>query len=717
MAAQMRFFAIPMSSTQRACLEACRKLHPRHQLSNPVLFAVELGSIALTLLWAAQVALGVENPRYALSIALWLWLTLWLSNFAEAIAEGHGKAHAEALRLTRRDLNAKKLVRPHTTVSNPTHLTTGEWVMQSVQSPVFNHPTDYEIVAASTLRKGNFVLVEAGDSIPCDGEVVAGVATVDESAVSGGSVPIVRESGCDRNAVTGGTRVLTDWLVVQITANPGETFIDRVIQMVEGAERKKTPREVLLNMLLVVISIVFLLVTSALLMPMYRGEAPPFTLGVLFTLFVSLIPTTIGSVFATIGIVGVDRMMQANVVALSGRAVEAAGKVDVLLLDKTGTITLGNRQAVEFVPVDGSSLEILIEAIQWATHGDETTEGRSITILASERYGATSNPYPPNPLSPPAEKGGVAAGMQLVPFSAQTRMSGIDHNGRMIRKGAPDAIEAHVTARGGYFSTAARAVIDNIAQQGGTPLVVIEGTHVLGVIHLKDTVKGGIRERFAELRSMGIRTVMMTGDNTLTAAVIASEAGVDDFFAQATPEDKLNLIYKMQAQGKLVAMAGDGTNDAPALAQADVAVAMNTGTRAAKESCNVIDLDSNPTKLIEIVKIGRQLLVTRGALTLFCGVSDVAKYAAVVPAVLAMGYPSLNGLNIMGLHTPQSALLSAVMFNALMVIFLIPLALRGIPHRPLTMREYLLRYAVGGFVIPFIGIKLIDLMLTILNLV
>ncbi|MFN8372186.1 MAG: potassium-transporting ATPase subunit KdpB [Anaerolineae bacterium] len=709
MAARSLPFSIPTLSFQHAFLEAFRKLNPRYQLRNPLLFAVEMGSVTLTLLWLAQVVLGSENPRYALSIALWLWLTLWLANFAEALAEGRGRTQAETLRFVQRDVVAKKLTRPEE-VNGAAALSTGEWVVRALKAAPDNRPMAYEQVAAAALRVGSFVLVEAGDVIPGDGEVVAGAAAVDESAITGGSTPVIREGGC---SVTGGTRVLSDWLVVRITNNPGDMFIDRMITLVQGAKRQKTPRELLLNVVLVGISIVFLLATTALLLPLYRAEQMPFTLAVLFALLVCLIPTTIGSLFPTVGIVGMDRMMQANVVALSGRAVEAAGKVDMLLLDKTGTITWGNRQATAFIAVDDCTLVKLAEAAVWASCGDDTAEGRSITILAKERYGVTAPPS----IAWRGRETADSAKVTVVPFSAQTRMSGVEVGGRSIRKGAPDAIEAYLTTRGGHFSAQARAAIDSIAQQGGTPLVVAEAAAVLGVIHLKDTVKAGMRERFAELRGMGIRTVMVTGDNPLTAASIAVEAGIDDFMAQASPEDKLRLIRQAQTEGKLIAMTGDGTNDAPALAQADVALTMNTGTQAAKEAGNMIDLDSNPTKLIEIVKIGKQMLNTRSALTLFCVTSDVAKYVMVVPAVFAMASPALGWLNLMGLHTAQSALLSAVIFNALMVVLLIPLALRGMPQGALRLRVHLLRYGVGGFVTPFVAIKLIDVILTTLRLV
>ncbi len=555
-------------------------------------------------------------------------------------------------------------------------------------------------------------MVEAGDFIPCDGEVIQGIASVNESAITGESAPVIRESG-DRSAVTGGTRILSDWLVIRITANPGETFLDRMIAMVEGAKRQKTPNEIALNILLAALTVIFLLATATLLpFSLYSvqavGQGAPVTVTVLVALLVCLIPTTIGGLLSAIGIAGMDRMVQANVIAMSGKAVEAAGDVDVLLLDKTGTITLGNRQATAFLPADGVSDQALADAAQLASLVDETPEGRSIVVLAKEKYGLRARDI-------------HELGATFIPFTAQTRMSGVNLNGREIRKGSDDAIEAYVIARGGQFSAAVRSSVDAISTQGGTPLVVAEGPKVLGVIYLKDIVKGGIKERFAELRRMGIKTVMITGDNPQTAAAVAAEAGVDDFLAQATPEAKLKLIRDMQAGGRLVAMTGDGTNDAPALAQADVAVAMNTGTQAAKEAGNLVDLDSNPTKLIEIVEIGKQLLMTRGALTTFSIANDVAKYFAIIPAAFASTYPALAVLNIMGLATPASAVLSAVIFNALIIIVLIPLALRGIRYQPigaaLLLRRHLLVYGLGGIIVPFIGIKLIDMLLVALRLV
>jgi K+-transporting ATPase ATPase B chain len=674
---------------RKAIVESFRKLDPRHQVRNPVMFVVEVGSVLTTGLFIQALMGHGEAPAgFILAVSAWLWFTVVFANFAEAMAEGRGKAQAEALRRARRETNAKKLAQPQRTAS-------------------------YQTVAAGALRKGDVVLVEVGDQIPGDGEAIEGIASVDESAITGESAPVIRESGGDRSAVTGGTRVLSDWLVVRITANPGETFLDRMISMVEGAKRQKTPNEIALNILLAALTIIFLLATVTLLpFSLYSvqsaGQGTPISVTVLVALLVCLIPTTIGGLLSAIGIAGMDRMIQANVIAMSGRAVEAAGDVDVLLLDKTGTITLGNRQATAFMPADGMSDTHLADAAQLASLSDETPEGRSIVVLAKEKYGLR-------------EREIEAMGATFVPFSAQTRMSGVNLDGRQIRKGAADAIERYVNDRGGQLPSNVRANVENIAKQGGTPLVVAEGPRVLGVIQLKDIVKGGIKERFAELRRMGIKTVMITGDNPLTATSIAAEAGVDDFLAQATPETKLKLIREYQSGGRLVAMTGDGTNDAPALAQADVAVAMNTGTQAAKEAGNMVDLDSNPTKLIEVVEIGKQLLMTRGALTTFSIANDVAKYFAIIPAAFASTYPVMKVLNIMRLATPQSAILSAVIFNALIIITLIPLALRGVRYRPIgaaaLLRENLLIYGLGGLVAPFIGIKLIDLVLVALHLV
>jgi K+-transporting ATPase ATPase B chain len=674
---------------KRAMIDAVKKLDPRVQFRNPVMFVVLVGSAMTTLLFAqALLGQGEAPTGFILAISLWLWFTVLFANFAEAMAEGRGKAQAESLRKARRDIHAKQLAEP-------------------------KHGAKVTQVSASTLRKGDVVLVEAGDFVPSDGEAIEGVASVDESAITGESAPVIRESGGDRSAVTGGTRVLSDWLVVRITSNPGETFLDRMIGMVEGAKRQKTPNEIALNILLAALTIIFLLVCITLLpFSLYSvqaaGQGSAVTITVLLALLVCLIPTTIGGLLSAIGIAGMDRMIQANVIAMSGRAVEAAGDVDVLLLDKTGTITLGNRQATAFIPIDGVPPEALADAAQLASLADETPEGRSIVVLAKEQYGLRGRDI-------------HSLGATFVPFTAQTRMSGVNFDGRQIRKGAADAIEKYVCEQGGVFPLAARHTVDQIAKAGGTPLVVADGSKALGVIQLKDIVKGGMKERFAELRRMGIKTVMITGDNPLTAAAIAAEAGVDDFLAQATPETKLNLIRDYQSGGRLVAMTGDGTNDAPALAQADVAVAMNTGTQAAKEAGNMVDLDSNPTKLIEVVEIGKQLLMTRGSLTTFSIANDVAKYFAIIPAAFATTYPILNKLNIMGLATPQSAILSAVIFNALIIIALIPLALRGVRYRPVgaaqVLRDNLLIYGLGGLIAPFIGIKLIDMILVTLHLV
>jgi potassium-transporting ATPase ATP-binding subunit len=674
---------------KRAAVDAFRKLDPRHQVKNPVMLVVEVGSVLTTALFVqALFGNGDASPGFILAVSLWLWFTVLFANFAEAMAEGRGKAQADALRRSRRDTNAKRLAHPQ-------------------------HGAAVEIVSATVLRKNDVVLVEAGDTIPSDGEVIEGVASVDESAITGESAPVIRESGGDRSAVTGGTRVLSDWLVVRIEANPGQTFLDQMISMVEGARRQKTPNEIALDILLAGMTIIFLLATATLLpFSIYSvdavGQGQPVTVTVLVALLVCLIPTTIGGLLSAIGIAGMDRMVQANVIAMSGRAVEAAGDVDVLLLDKTGTITFGNRQATDFIPTEGTSPEALADAAQLSSLADETPEGRSIVVLAKEEYGLR-------------ERDIEALGATFIAFTAQTRMSGVDLDGRQIRKGASDAIQSYVESCGGEFPPAVRTVLSDIARQGGTPLVVADGPRVLGVIRLKDIVKGGIRERFADLRRMGIKTVMITGDNPLTAAAIAAEAGVDDFLAQATPEMKLKLIRETQAGGRLVAMTGDGTNDAPALAQADVAVAMNTGTQAAKEAGNLIDLDSNPTKLIEIVEIGKQLLMTRGALTTFSIANDVSKYFAIIPAAFATTYPVLDKLNVMRLTTPQSAIMSAVIFNALIIIGLIPLALRGVRYRPVgasrLLRDNLAVYGLGGLVVPFIGIKLIDLLLAAVGLV
>jgi potassium-transporting ATPase ATP-binding subunit len=673
----------------QAALDSFRKLTPRRQVRNPVMFVVYVGSILTTLLWLQAVVAKGEAPAWFIFwVSVWLWFTVLFANFAEAMAEGRGKAQAASLRKARRDLQAKRLARPERNARG-------------------------EVVAASALRQGNVVLVEAGDFIPADGEVIEGVASVNEAAITGESAPVIRESGGDRSSVTGGTQVLSDWLIVRVTANPGEAFLDRMIALVEGAKRQKTPNEIALDILLAALTIVFLLATATLLpFSLYSvqaaGHGTPVTVTVLVALLVCLIPTTIGALLSAIGIAGMDRMIQKNVIAMSGRAVEAAGDVDVLLLDKTGTITLGNRQATQFSPAPGVSEADLADAAQLASLADETPEGRSIVILAKEKYQLR-------------ERDIQKLGATFVPFTAQTRMSGVNLNGRQIRKGAAEAIEAYVARLGGHIPSEIRAAVDTVAKAGATPLVVADGAKVLGVIQLKDIVKGGIKERFGELRRMGIKTVMITGDNPLTAAAIAAEAGVDDFLAQATPEDKLKLIREMQAQGRLVAMTGDGTNDAPALAQADVAVAMNTGTQAAKEAGNMIDLDSNPTKLMEVVETGKQMLMTRGALTTFSIANDVAKYFAIIPAAFATTYPALSVLNIMHLATPESAILSAVIFNALIIVALIPLALKGVRYRPLgaalVLRRHLWIYGVGGVLIPFPGIKLVDMILVAFHLV
>ncbi len=673
-----------------AAIDSLRKLNPGHQIKNPVMFVVLVGSILTTGLYIqALTGHGEAKASFILAITLWLWFTLIFANFAEAMAEGRGKAQAESLKKARKDTLAKKLSKP-------------------------KYGASFEAVSALTLRKGDVVLIEAGDMIPMDGDVIEGVASVDESAITGESAPVIRESGGDRSAVTGGTKVLSDWLIVCISSNPGETFLDRMITMVEGAKRQKTPNEIALSILLAVFTIIFLLATATLLpFSIYSvsvaGKGVPITVTVLVALLVCLIPTTIGGLLSAIGIAGMDRMIQANVIAMSGRAVEAAGDVDVLLLDKTGTITLGNRQAVAFIPARGISAEALADAAQLSSLSDETPEGRSIVVLAKEKYGMR-------------ERQIHELDAHFIPFSAQTRMSGVDlGDGRQIRKGAADAIEEYVKELGGVFPEELKTKIESISKNGGTPLVVAEHKNVMGVVQLKDIVKGGIKERFAELRRMGIKTVMITGDNPLTAAAIAAEAGMDDFLAQATPETKLKYIRSMQTGGRLVAMTGDGTNDAPALAQADVAVAMNTGTQAAKEAGNMVDLDSNPTKLIEIVEIGKQLLMTRGSLTTFSIANDVSKYFAIIPAAFVGTYPALRALNIMHLATPESAVLSAVIFNALIIIFLIPLALRGIPYKPMPasrlLRDNLWIYGVGGIIAPFIGIKLIDMILVALHLV
>jgi K+-transporting ATPase ATPase B chain len=671
-----------------AIADSFRKLSPRVQFRNPVMFVVFVCSVLTTALWLqALQGHGEAQAGFILAVALWLWFTLLFANFAEAIAEGRGKAQAASLRGARRDVVANKI-------------------------PSLERRDAVTVGAAHDLRKDDLVIIKAGEFIPGDGEIVEGAATVDESAVTGESAPVIRESGGDRSSVTGGTRVLSDWIIVRITSNPGESFLDRMIAMVEGASRRKTPNEIALTILLAKFSLIFLLACTTLLpYSLYAvstsGHGEPVTITVLVALLVCLIPTTIGGLLSAIGIAGMDRMIQANVIAMSGRAVEAAGDVDVLLLDKTGTITLGNRQAVAFHAAPGVDQHALADAAQLASLADETPEGRSIVVLAKEKFGLR-------------EREVADANMHFVPFTAQTRMSGVDVPGRQLRKGALDAIKKHIAALGGSLPQPVTVTAEDIARKGGTPLVVAENNRALGVIELKDIVKGGIRERFAELRAMGIRTIMITGDNPLTAASIAAEAGVDDYLAEATPEAKLKLIRDIQAEGRLVAMCGDGTNDAPALAQADVAVAMNSGTQAAKEAGNMVDLDSNPTKLIEVVEIGKQMLITRGALTTFSIANDVAKYFAIIPAAFAGTYPALNALNVMHLATPQSAILSAVIFNALIIIFLIPLALKGVRYRALgagaLLRRNLLIYGVTGLIVPFVGIKLIDWLLVLLHL-
>jgi potassium-transporting ATPase ATP-binding subunit len=666
-----------------AIWESFRKLTPQHVIKNPVMFVVEIGSVLTTLILVRDLFAptpGSQPLWFTFNVSFWLWFTVVFANFAEAVAEGRGKAQAATLRKMRKETNARRLL----------------------------NGRREEVVPASALRKGDTVVVEAGEIIPGDGDVIQGIASVDESAITGESAPVIRESGGDRSAVTGGTKVLSDRIVVRITASPGESFLDRMIALVEGAERQKTPNEIALNILLAGLTLVFLFACVTLVpMALYSGMSNV-SVTVIVALLVCLIPTTIGGLLSAIGIAGIDRLLRKNVLAMSGRAVEAAGDVDTLLLDKTGTITLGNRMATEFIPIDSVGAEALADAAQLASLADETPEGRSIVVLAKEKYGLRGRDV-------------QSIGAKFIPFSAQTRMSGCDLDGRIIRKGAVDAIIAFVGELGGTVSSQIEGVTHGIADSGGTPLVVSEGKRILGVIHLKDVVKGGISERFARFRAMGIRTVMITGDNPRTAAAIAREAGVDDFLAEATPEAKMHLIKEEQAKGKLVAMTGDGTNDAPALAQADVGVAMNTGTQAAKEAGNMVDLDSNPTKLLEVVEIGKQMLMTRGVLTTFSIANDVAKYFAIIPAMFMGVYPQIAPLNIMHLASPQSAILSAVIFNAIIIILLIPLALRGVQYRPIgagpLLARSLLIYGVGGVVAPFIGIKLIDLVLETIGLV
>jgi potassium-transporting ATPase ATP-binding subunit len=664
-----------------ALVDSARKLDPRAMVKNPVMFVVEIGSVLTTLIWLHDVVArpsGAAPAWFTGNVTLWLWFTVLFANFAEALAEGRGKAQAAALRGLRQETVARKVVDGRE-----------------------------ERVSASTLRKGDVVVVEAGEVIPGDGEVIEGIASVDESAVTGESAPVIRESGGDRSAVTGGTKVLSDRIVVRIGANPGESFLDRMINLVAGAKRQKTPNEIALTVLLAGMTIIFL-IACVTLVPFGLYSSLRFSVTVIVALLVCLIPTTIGGLLSAIGIAGMDRLIRHNVIPMSGRAVEAAGDVDTMLLDKTGTITLGNRMASEFLPAPGTRMEDLADVAQIASLADETPEGRSIVVLAKERYGLRARE-----LKQPEAK--------FVPFSAQTRMSGCDLDGRIIRKGAVDAIARHVASLGGKLPPEVEQASDSIAKSGGTPLAVSDGPRVLGVIHLKDIVKGGIKERFARFRTMGLRTIMITGDNPLTAAAIAAEAGVDDFMAEATPEMKLKLIRDEQAKGKLVAMTGDGTNDAPALAQADVAIAMNTGTQAAREAGNMVDLDSNPTKLLEVVEVGKQLLMTRGCLTTFSIANDVAKYFAILPAMFMVVFPEIAPLNVMGLTSPESAILSAVIFNALIIVALIPLALRGVRYRPLgaaaLLRRSLLIYGVGGVIAPFIGIKLVDMALSLVGLV
>jgi K+-transporting ATPase ATPase B chain len=663
-----------MGIVRRALWDSLVKLDPRNMMKNPVMFVVEVGSVATSILLIRDVLRHQGAFGFNLQITLWLWFTVLFANFAEAMAEGRGKAQADSLRKARAETIANRILCDGQT----------------------------EQVPSSKLRSGDLVRVVANEFIPSDGEILEGVASVDESAITGESAPVIREAGGDRSAVTGGTRVLSDWLKIKITSNPGETFLDRMIALVEGAERQKTPNEIALNILLAGLTIIFLLAVVTL-QPFAIYSGSPQTVFVLVSLLVCLIPTTIGGLLSAIGIAGMDRLLQHNVLAMSGRAVEAAGDVNTLLLDKTGTITLGNRQASEFVPAPGITAAQMADAAQLSSLADETPEGRSIVVLAKERYGLRGREL-------------ASQEARFIPFTAQTRMSGVDMDGREIRKGAVDAITKYLTQHGTVLPKEIQAAVETIARSGGTPLVVAENRRALGVIHLKDIVKGGMRERFDQLRAMGIKTVMITGDNPLTAAAIAREAGVDDFLAEATPKDKMDLIRGEQKQGKLVAMTGDGTNDAPALAQADVGVAMNTGTQAAKEAGNMVDLDSNPTKLIEIVEIGKQLLMTRGALTTFSIANDVAKYFAIIPAMFAATFPVLNTLNIMQLKTPQSAILSAVIFNALIIVALIPLALRGVKYRPMgaavLLRRNLWIYGVGGIIVPFVGIKLIDMLIT-----
>lgn len=673
----------------RAVKDSFIKLNPKIQVENPVMLLVYLSAILTTGLWVVSL-FGFKDASsgYTLAIAIILWFTVLFANFAEAIAEGRGKAQADSLRAAQKDVDAYKIPSP-------------------------KRKEEGTVVSSSTLKKGDFVLVKAGQQIPGDGEVIEGAASIDESAITGESAPVIREAGGDRSAVTGGTTVLSDWIVVEITSEPGESFLDKMIAMVEGAARKKTPNEIALQIFLVALSIIFILVTMSLytysiFSAKQAGIENPTSITTLVALLVCLAPTTIGALLSAIGIAGMSRLNQANVLAMSGRAIEAAGDVDILMLDKTGTITLGNRQASEFIPVDGTEIKELADAAQLSSLADETPEGRSVVILAKEQFGIR-------------ERSLHDKNITFIPFTAVTRMSGVDYSGNEIRKGAADAIEKYVKEAGGKYSDECKSVVKKIASNGGTPLVVAKNHKILGVIYLKDIIKQGVKEKFADLRKMGIKTIMITGDNPITAAAIAAEAGVDDFLAEATPEGKLKMIKDFQRKGHLVAMTGDGTNDAPALAQADVAVAMNSGTQAAKEAGNMVDLDSSPTKLIDIVHIGKQLLMTRGSLTTFSIANDVAKYFAIIPALFVGLYPGLSRLNIMGLHSPQSAVLSAIIYNALIIIALIPLALKGVKYREVSAGKLLSRnlliYGLGGLIAPFIFVKLIDIVLVICGLV
>jgi K+-transporting ATPase ATPase B chain len=681
---------------RRALIDAFLKLDPRTLYRNVVMFTVEIGSVITTILWVQALGgHGEASAGFIGAIAAWLWFTVLFANFAEALAEGRGKAQAESLRKMRQDTEAKKLYLGYE--------------IEKGREPV---PTDFMVVSSASLRRSDLFYVQAGDTIPVDGEVVEGIASVNESAITGESAPVIRESGGDRSAVTGGTVILSDWLIIRASANPGEGFLDHMISLIEGAKRQKTPNEIALNILLVGLTAVFIMVCASLYaFSLYSvnvaGAGVPVTITVLVALFVCLAPTTIGGLLSAIGIAGMDRLIRRNVITTSGRAIEAAGDVDVLLLDKTGTITLGNRQAVELIPVDDTDIMDLAKIAQLASLADETPEGRSIVVLVKEKFGLRGRTVGASGASPE---------LQFIPFSSQTRMSGVDCGNVRIRKGSADVMFLHITEGGNAISDPLRQAVNTIAGAGGTPLVVTKNGKALGVVHLKDIVKGGIKERFVQLRRMGIKTVMITGDNRLTAATIAAEAGVDDFLAEATPESKLRLIREYQAGGRMVAMTGDGTNDAPALAQADVAVAMNTGTQPAREAANMIDLDSNPTKLIEIVEIGKQLLMTRGALTTFSITNDLAKYFFIIPAAFVSTYPALTALNLLGLQNP---ILSAVIFNALIIIALIPLALHGVTYRPMTaeeaFRNNIILYGIGGLIAPFIGIKIIDMVLVIMG--